>query len=84
MSEPPVAHEWPWPRLLLLSLGSGLSMVGSYVIIFRLFEVGFEMSGSYAREPFIWGGLALVAGLFLLGVPWWDNGPMAKFWRGEK
>lgn len=70
--------EWPWPRLLLLALGSGLSMVGTYVLIFRLFEVGFDMSTDYAREPFIWGGLALVAGLFMLGAPWAPNAPWWK------
>ncbi len=78
---PPAPEEWPWPRLLVLGLGSGLAMVGTYVILFRMFEVGFELSDSYAREPFLWGGLALIAGILLLGAPWWLNGPLAKAWK---
>ncbi len=72
---------WPWPRVLRLAIGSGLALVGTYVIMFRMFEVGFEISSSFSREPLLWGTAAVVVGLIILSAPWF---PKAPWWRGHE
>ncbi len=80
MEETAPEPEWPWPRLLLLAFGSGLAMVGTYVIIYRFIEIGFDISSSFSREPLFWGSLALVAGVLMLSAPWFPNAP---WWRDQ-
>ena len=75
--------QWPWDRLLVFAFGCVLASVGTYVVIFHLFQESFGIDASIMPNAVAWGTAGIFSGIILLSLPWFKGGPLAKRWKRD-